>query len=159
VGAALPDWLNELEAEPAQPSPVSEPAALVGEQMPQPSAELPDWLKELGPSAEPSPIQAGLSTPPPVAGGLVAAQIPAWLQSMRPQELSPQEPEKQEPVETEGLLAGMAGVLQAAEIVKQHAAGQARSLIPEIPATGALGAWSRSYCSTCAREPRAEACE
>ena len=134
AGAALPDWLQELEAEPAQPAPVGEPAAWVGEQTPRPSVELPDWLKELGPSAEPSPIETGLSAPPPVAGGLVAAQIPAWLQSMRPQQLSPQEPEQQEPVESEGLLAGVAGVLQAAEIVKRRAAGPARSLAPEIPA-------------------------
>jgi hypothetical protein len=142
VGGLLPDWLKELEAEPAQPSPVSQPAALVSEQLPQPAVEMPDWLKELKPSAAlyptppavPSPIQAGISTPPPMAGGLVAAQIPSWLQSMRPQELSPQEPEKQEPVETEGLLAGVAGALQAAQIVKQHAADKARPLRPQIPA-------------------------
>ena len=52
---------------------------------------------------------------PPEESGLAQAEIPSWLQAMRPEaEPTLTEQEEEREVETDGLLAGIAGVVQAA---------------------------------------------
>jgi hypothetical protein len=66
-----------------------------------------------------TPVQP-TPTPPPVEGGLEAAQLPSWLQALKPQ--APEAvaaPEEEEPAETEGILAGLRGALPAAAIAWQ----------------------------------------
>jgi hypothetical protein len=143
--AELPDWLKELQ--PQAPSeqpvpPIAEAPALAEEAAPEPTGEMPTWLKELGPAEAPVAPQAvftGLPAPAPApspaaAGGLVAAQLPAWLQKLAPTGVAPKEAEKEEPVETEGILAGVRGPLTAATIVTLQATGEPHPLHPEIPA-------------------------
>ena len=131
-GEEAPEWLRELgppelAAEEAAEAP---PAVLdVG----VPTEEVPDWLKELGPpvTAEglaieeeaplppPAPVKEEVS--PPIAAeeameveGLAQAEIPAWLQKLRPREVEEgvaEVPGVVEAFETTGLLAGIQGVL------------------------------------------------
>jgi hypothetical protein len=137
--AELPDWLQDLEA----PAAISEPEmTLVAplpfkEPMAVPSEELPDWLKKLGAAGTSVPAPPALTETPaiaPLAGGLVAAQLPAWLKELQPTG-APAEPEKREPAETEGILEGVRGALPVADIVSQALeTGMPRPLHPETPA-------------------------
>jgi hypothetical protein len=91
-------------------------------------AEIPEWLREVAPPEEkarqaeaaPSvPAFEGLVPPSPTAEGiqigemeeLAPAAIPDWLQDLRPQPEAVAEVAEEEPVETDGLLAGLRGVL------------------------------------------------
>jgi hypothetical protein len=129
-----PEWLRELG--PAEEA-VEAPPSVLGVEMP--TDEAPDWLKELGPpvTAErpaieeeaplppPTPMKEEVS--PPVAAeealeveGLAQAEIPAWLQELRPREVEEgvaEVPGVVEAVETTGLLAGIQGVLPSEPIV------------------------------------------
>jgi len=124
----VPDWLPQLA--PAEED-LAEPTEV----------ELPDWLAELGPTDEglaappiaeaqvpewlvaPTPsepsddvgVEAGLA---PEDAGLAQAEIPAWLQAMRAGVTpTPVSEEEEIEVETSGLLAGIAGVIQPASVV------------------------------------------
>jgi hypothetical protein len=129
-----PEWLRELG--PAEEA-VEAPPIVLGVEMP--TDEAPDWLKELGPpvTAErpaieeeaplppPTPIKEGVSPPAAAeealeAEGLAQAEIPAWLQELRPREVEEgvaEAPGVVEIVETTGLLAGIQGVLPSEPIV------------------------------------------
>ena len=85
----VPEWLTELQAEPAPPSAPTIPAFEgIG---PPPPAELEGEI-------------AG-------AVGLAPAAIPDWLEALRPRPEAPTAPAEVEPMETEGLLEGLRGVL------------------------------------------------
>jgi hypothetical protein len=108
VPAEVPEWLQDLA--PASPPP------FVGEIQPT-DAETPEWLVEAKAEAPPVP---GDVTPPfaiepdtaaAEAAGLARAEIPAWLEAMRPSAEVAEETVEEEPVETEGLLEGLRGVL------------------------------------------------
>ena len=94
-----PDWLQQL--------PQDAPG------LPINPAELPDWLI---PDAdlETESTEKGLDIPPADALGLVQADIPEWLQALKPVELQTVE---EEPVETEGPLEGIRGALSIAGAV------------------------------------------
>jgi len=119
------EWLTELEPGPSTP-------AASGDELPPfteeeeivPSLEgetVPDWLAQMGSGetqderastervAEPSP-------PSPGPEGLVPAEIPEWLEALRPSE----EPESavEEPMETDGLLEGLRGTLLPSPSIK-----------------------------------------
>ena len=107
---------------------VEAPPAVLGVEVP--TGEVPDWLKELGPpvSAEEPAVEeeAPLPPPAPVAAEealeveeLAQAEIPAWLQELRPREAEgvAEVPSVVEAVETTGLLAGIQGVLPVEPIV------------------------------------------
>ena len=106
--AELPDWLREVAPPEAPPGPLKSPIVPPLLEFPSETAtgEIPDWLIELGKEVAP-----GAPAPPEIeAGGVIElarAEIPPWLEAMRPR---PEAPLK-EPVETEGLLAGLSGVL------------------------------------------------
>jgi len=107
--AEIPDWL--VESTPPEPEPTALPA----------EAALPDWLTDLAPPEEesvaPLPIEAGSA---PEESGLAQAEIPVWLQALRPGIAPPpalEEEEEEEVIETSGLLAGISGVIQPASAV------------------------------------------
>ncbi|WP_420641414.1 zinc ribbon domain-containing protein [Candidatus Leptofilum sp.] len=126
AGAQLPDWLQDtpLDGPSATPAIEKEPEAL----------DIPDWLQpqadkeaptEAAPSSsEPEPIEAGSSRsewrslldelPPltPLAESLPKADIPEWVQQLKPSELTGEQPREPEgPEETTGPLKGMQGVV------------------------------------------------
>jgi hypothetical protein len=113
--AEAPDWLQEiaLEAVPPEDEAVPE-AAMPG----PPAVEIPDWLFELGPAppsapAAPAfPLEPGAETA--VVGELARAEIPAWMEELRPRALEPEAAVEEEPPETEGVLKGLRGVLAPA---------------------------------------------
>jgi hypothetical protein len=115
----LPDWLARLQAEAAEKPTGSVPAFIFNEEPPaeeKPAAEdrplstLPDWVSQITaeqpeePAAEPEP-------------GLAPAELPGWLEAMRPMETSsPTAPlEDLSTAETvaSGPLLGLRGVLSA----------------------------------------------
>jgi len=133
-----PEWLPELgPPELVAEEAVEAPPVVLGVEVP--TDEAPDWLKELGPpvTAErpaieeeaplppPTPMKEEVS--PPVAAeealeveGLAQAEIPAWLQELRPREVEEDVagvPGVVEAVETTGLLAGIRGVLPVEPVV------------------------------------------
>ena len=139
----LPAWLRDLGPMPSGAALAEE--SPFGEVTPATPGEVPLWLQEK------QPFAAEISAPgePAVSAGLESAEIPTWLQALRPHELAPQ-PAAAGVVETEGLLTGLANVLPAspfmgqaygaAAVTKaQPAADQARaSLFQEILARGSL---------------------
>jgi hypothetical protein len=143
-----PDWLQELAAAQAaspvttnDPSPIPSPAdALAALE----DSEAPAWLAELqngaGPSATPPSDGEGAEPPPfeqdPLAdlGELARAEIPGWLEALRPRAEAGATLTEAEPLETEGLLEGLRGVLapnpvtaapQSDEYVQPVEAGEA----------------------------------
>jgi hypothetical protein len=126
----LPDWLTKLETTAAEPPSGSGVQALIlddDESLAKADAEdveiaadqdisaVPDWLNQIAPQEE----QAGGTT---LAEGelepdLAGAQLPSWLQAMRPVESAapsaPAAEERAKMVEKVGPLAGLAGVLPA----------------------------------------------
>jgi len=144
--AEMPEWLKE----PEPPAPASsQVAAPFVEPVPPGTGELPAWLKELEPSeagaprpgrfAE-APLPPALSVPEeapppptPSEGGLVAAQLPSWLEALRPKELVPTStaPKEEESAEAEGILAGLYGALPATTVAWQSL-GAGISMRPEI---------------------------
>ncbi len=121
--AVVPDWLAELsvakeesvteELDTATPARVEIPDWLVAPTYPELSEQL------VSPIAEP-----GLS---PEESGLAQADIPAWLQALRPDAApTPTPTEERREVETSGLLAGIAGVVQPATVVSAVPAAPSR---------------------------------
>jgi hypothetical protein len=112
--AEVPDWLQEITPEEALP----EAAAAVPPLMEFPTEteapETPGWLAEL--EAETTKVEE-----------LAQADIPAWMQAMRPRSVEPVAAEE-EPLETEGLLKGLRGVLTPASVL-EAAAGE--STVPD----------------------------
>jgi hypothetical protein len=122
---------EEMPAEEAAEA----PPTVLGVEVP--TDEVPDWLKELGPpvAAEKPPVEEEAPLPPtpveevspPVAAEealeveeLAQAEIPAWLQELRPREAEEGVAGVLgviEAVETTGLLAGIRGVLPTEPIV------------------------------------------
>jgi hypothetical protein len=112
--AEVPDWLQEA----APPTPPFIDESLIA------GAEAPEWLAEIKEQV-PSPAPAALTPPFPVepdttaaeAAGLARAEIPAWLEAMRPTTEVIEETIEEEPAETEGLLQGLRGVLSPLPMV------------------------------------------
>ena len=148
AGSDLPDWLQDDMPEFEYESEEEGQDLFGDDELVQES--LPDWLQQMKPAeleqrAQDSDLEADfalaetrdewqniLENMPaaspeemPGAGTLSAAEIPAWLQSLRPREYGEviEPSETDEPPETEGPLAGMRGVLpMAPAIVKPVAA-------------------------------------
>ncbi len=136
--AESPDWLKSLRAAPLTPQQGASPARSQ-ESPPEAGApppfteealadvdvdalssiELPDWLSSAVAPSQP----AAEEQEPPAAKeeALVPAELPAWVQAMRPveatlPEVAPGGPEPH--IETLGPLAGLQGVLPAVPTVK-----------------------------------------
>ncbi len=118
----IPDWLSSVEAGDA--SAASTPALVLPEDSGGSSGsgqaafslETPDWLSKLRPE---KPVEAPSSTSEePQEAGLEAADLPSWVQAMRPVEsvivdAQPTSFEEIGAAEATGPLAGMRGVLPA----------------------------------------------
>jgi len=119
--AEVPEWLQDL-------APASPP--FVGE-IQSTEAETPEWLAEAK-AEEAPPIPEGVTPPFAVepdtaaaeAAGLARAEIPAWLEAMRPSAEAAAETVEEEPVETEGLLEGLRGVLAPLPMVDVTRTGE-----------------------------------
>ncbi|HQE93871.1 MAG TPA: hypothetical protein PLQ66_13930 [Anaerolineae bacterium] len=134
----MPDWLKDLTpVEPAQPS-AEEELALADEGLAR--AEVPAWLQELRPpgTSPLPPLPEAATTPaaaPGATGRLVQAEIPDWVQELRPATTAEHAAEKAlfpAVTETEGPLAGIAGVLPPGSLVDMPA-DFAAAPVPMIP--------------------------
>ncbi|MCA1953889.1 MAG: hypothetical protein LDL12_01940 [Anaerolinea sp.] len=144
---ALPDWMSDLSGAPPSASepPLEEPAAAPS---PSPFAlDIPDWLLEgeEKPAALPEQAMTALTggassvftelpfeeTPPPFAAepaesgaeGLEPAQMPGWLQAMRPVEaVAPTQSaaDAEGRIEQAGPLAGLQGVLPGEDLASLY---------------------------------------
>jgi hypothetical protein len=129
----LPEWLVPLEssaasfeeaapppkeAAPQPPAPVHKlptvaPFTSADEELePMPEGELPEWLSGVVPSEIIPEAEQ-----PPAEPGLAPAELPTWLEAMRPvdtaAEAAPILDEKDKHYETTGPLSGLRGVLQS----------------------------------------------
>ena len=102
-GDALPDWLQQLPQD--APGPELSPA------------ELPDWLIPPGSLREGADL-AEMEIPPADALGLAQADIPEWLQALKPAEI--EEDVEEEVAETTGPLEGIRGALSIAGIITKQ---------------------------------------
>jgi len=97
---------------------MSTPAVLLPEEEEvtiPPLIGLPDWLRETGPEPE-LPIEAAAPKPPVTEQPeLYRAEVPAWLEKLRPGELGGEGAPQS--MELQGLLAGLQGVLPAEPII------------------------------------------
>ncbi|HEC34236.1 MAG TPA: zinc ribbon domain-containing protein [Chloroflexi bacterium] len=140
--AEVPEWLAELEAAPPvetppqreaetppelpEQTPPVAPVFVSEEGLPVVEEEegLPDWLAELASDEEGTttpPVSAALlpQTEPltiPPEEGLIPAEIPDWLQELRPHPEA--EAATKEPAETEGLLEGLRGTLSPSTAIE-----------------------------------------
>ncbi|MBP6471731.1 MAG: zinc ribbon domain-containing protein [Chloroflexi bacterium] len=117
--ADLPEWLSDT----AVTTPEKPVTTLVG-------AELPVWIdteSDLGePSSELASILADLPTAPPPEDLLQKAEIPQWIQDLKPAELTGKPTAAPDfKLETTGPLAGMPGVVKVEPIVAMP-----RAIIP-----------------------------
>ncbi len=124
AGAELPDWLQDTPLDSPPPMPFFEPGQ-------DASLEIPDWLQPDDAEADtavtpkkPAPESPGSGRsewrsllnelPPltPLAESLPKADIPEWVQHLKPPELSGQPPREPEgPAETVGPLKGLHGIV------------------------------------------------
>jgi hypothetical protein len=117
----IPDWLAEAKREPvAPPAPESEPEPAEPtpdlNELLRPDA-MPDWLHKPT-EAEKQPAAPGtFSMPPAQPENLEHAELPRWLEAMRPIQSVAVPTEDEERVESVGPLAGLRGVLSAEPVV------------------------------------------
>jgi hypothetical protein len=116
VPGEIPEWLREA-APPSPPPFVSEPVLV--------EAETPDWLAEPKeraapptPEGAPPPFAIEPDTAAAEAAGLARAEIPAWLEAMRPSVGVAGAAIEEEPAESGGLLEGLRGVLSPLSIAE-----------------------------------------
>jgi hypothetical protein len=136
VQEEIPDWLRQMP-----------PADLTTEAgIPETEKETvetrrpPEWLVSTG-EEEVSPLAEEakeIEEAPPAVEGVTPAEIPDWLQTLKPEEGEPTEPREEEVVESEGVLAGMPGLLP---IVEEEPEGEEEPIealrsrigVPEVP--------------------------
>ena len=131
----IPGWMTDLKPQEAPESETPQTPALIydespitGEQAeirPFVTDEMPDWLVHLGPpevisSAPAQPEPVSKNQPQPVKkseeeAGLAPAELPGWVQAMRPIETATpavkETPTSDERVENTGPLAGVRGII------------------------------------------------
>lgn len=137
----LPSWITALRPEEAAPSSTFEPVSEEEPRRPDaevsevaPATELPEWLASLRERRPAAPAQPPEVQPP--VPGLTQAEIPAWLEALRPtsgEGAGRPAPEEAGEVEKEGILAGVAQVLPPAPLMGE-VQGQPTRLKVEISA-------------------------
>lgn len=145
IGADLPDWLGDAPAavSPEQPQPTSEERTL---------ADIPDWLqfkeeeeaKDLFDSNVEDiagELTALLDALPPAhhpMDDLAKAELPDWIQAMKPRELTAEGPEQPErPLQETGPLSGIRGVIDIEPIIATPHEGNGAFTVPAFTATPA----------------------
>ena len=129
VGADLPDWLSEASEkelgasdELASTLILSEENAMEAESPPAypfTGDDIPEWL----PEAEATGESQGSPEEPGQEDEIAPAQMPSWLQAMRPVEaVAPGKarPKKSTAAESAGPLAGLQGILPAEDLATQY---------------------------------------
>lgn len=148
-GEALPDWLTRLDMGAAPPASGSVPAFIPDEELPpfgeetpastfeQAGAETPDWLEQITTGQELPPIESVEAQAQPVEEELTPAELPSWLEAIRPAEGQsvgvPFQDLTDDRVEQRGFLAGLSGVLSAEYDLGQVRKPPAYSLKMQIP--------------------------
>jgi hypothetical protein len=141
-------WLQQdgpviLEAEEGEEDAadaiVFQPEAVPQEPL-QPS-DIPAWLETLAPEGVVLPEELGrvftpAGKPPPEDVGLERAEIPSWLEDLRPGRKKEEAP-PQEPVVESGILAGLRGALQMVEAVDPAPSQRTRPASAPVSATAA----------------------
>jgi hypothetical protein len=119
----LPDWLQSLEKD-IEPSP--EPAAQTAqpESSPAGTTEWDDILgempagRDLAPDFE-LPPASEFAAPESSAAVTNEAEMPGWLQALRPRELEEAPEVEEQPVQTSGPLAGIRNVIEISPVVAE----------------------------------------
>ncbi len=136
----LPDWLTNIE--PDAPIQGSSPALITDGQETPPgespeesfAMEMPEWLSRLNPDTGPEK-SAESAEDQPEEGGLEAAELPTWVQAMRPVESVVESKtaalDEDQVTEHIGPLAGLNGVLPS--LPGHWAASQAPGLFRQDP--------------------------
>jgi hypothetical protein len=119
IPAEVPDWLQK--AAPSSMPPPTPP--FIGEP-PAAEAEEPEWLDDLKQPPTSPTLAVEPDTAAAEAAGLARAEIPAWLEAMRPTAEVAEETAKEEPEETEGILKGLRGVLAPLPMIDVASAGE-----------------------------------
>lgn len=131
----MPDWLANLETE-GLPLATGGPAPFIPDEPEEAGVDEeyvampPEWLSQVGGA----PKEASEGLPPAEAEaepGLERAELPNWLEAMRPIEALPTEPFKDESdsrIESQGPLSGLRGALPIGQLAPR----------PRRPATSAL---------------------
>ena len=118
----LPDWLSTLKSEDATPTSQSNQPA----QPTQPAAEgesdaIPDWMKTAGWGQSTGSVQEGPvdfseeETPEVAPAEAVPSEIPDWLQSMAPAQMTPPDEEKNQLEWLDSILPGAAAAATVIE--------------------------------------------
>ncbi|MDY6877027.1 MAG: zinc ribbon domain-containing protein [Chloroflexota bacterium] len=130
--AEVPEWLREIAPEEeVTPGAISSAPSLVEFPMEAETAGGPDWLPEAQAetalsSTPVTPVFEGVTLPPPAEPGirvaeeegLARAEIPDWLEALRPRPEAIEVVIEEEQVEIEGPLQGLRGVLPVATAIE-----------------------------------------
>lgn len=120
TGEAVPDWLADAQREPAAPAPEA------AEPPPAPTPDLnellrpdaiPEWLSKPADAGPQAPEGEAVRPQPALPENLEQAELPRWLEAMRPIQSVSMPTEDEERVESVGPLAGLRGVLSAEPVV------------------------------------------
>jgi hypothetical protein len=116
----LPDWLADARSEPAASAPEIEEAPLpetpdINELL-RPDS-MPEWMKKPAEAGTPEKPGEGSAARPGLPENLEHAELPRWLEAMRPIQSVAMPAEEEERVESVGPLAGLRGVLSAEPVV------------------------------------------
>jgi hypothetical protein len=143
-GEGVPDWLADAQSQPAVPAPepeVEEPAPLPTPDLSEllrPDA-IPDWLSKPAEAEAPGPEGGPARPPAALPENLEQAELPRWLEAMRPIQSVAVPTEDEERVESVGPLAGLRGVLSAEPVVAMpRRPGIMAGNIDALPAQTAL---------------------
>jgi hypothetical protein len=134
----IPDWLADTQKEAAATAPESEPEPQIQtpdlSELLNPDA-MPDWLHKPSESGTKAG-QGGTAEPSPtLPENLEQAELPRWLEAMRPIQSVAVPTEDEERVESVGPLAGLRGVLSAEPVVAMpHRPGIMAGNIDALPA-------------------------
>jgi hypothetical protein len=141
-GEEMPDWLADAKHEPEAPAPEieEEPALPTPDlnELLRPDS-MPEWMKKpAGAGKDEQPDEAPAAHPA-LPENLEHAELPRWLEAMRPIQSVAMPTEDEERVESVGPLAGLRGVLTAEPVVAMpHRPGVMAGNIDALPAQMAL---------------------
>ncbi len=115
IKAELPEWLQDVPLSPEN----------IGEGIPPATGESSDWLEEgvegVDTTSEWTAILRDLPSAQTVEDELVKADIPEWVQALKPDELTKPASEEEEeaslPVQTSGPLSGLRGVIEIEPVI------------------------------------------
>jgi hypothetical protein len=116
----IPDWLVDIKKESAAPAPEPEPEPPMAtpdlNELLRPDT-LPEWMHRPTEAAPKGKGAGPASVPPATPDNLEQAELPRWLEAMRPIRSVAMPTEDEERVESVGPLAGLRGVLSAEPVV------------------------------------------